>query len=322
MTAPLPTELTEELEEQAVGLEEVAAALVVSTLAAETASASVEILRAFVTAPGSLVRNVVRRVFGRIVPRLQPPGRDAARDGLVLGLEQGERVAAERGGRVGEVAPPRDATLIEVISGMDDRARATLDDAVRMAEALPMETLDDVNLVLAKGRSAVNGARGEARWIVNQALGDGVEEVARSLGWNTMWVPERDACLHCLAYAGYVTAPGEEFPDGLTFGDRALTLPVGTHPPLHPNCRCRIEPYDGPAGPPDVTVSTPDVASALAKEARRSVLRGLTRHASEPAALRAADRLIKAGAALPKTVVARARRDVERGRFTSRPTGL
>src|SRR6185295_4189054 len=127
---------------------------------------------------------------------------------------------------------------------------------------------------------------------------------------------ERDACVHCLAYAGQTVKPGKLFPNDLTYGDKPLSQPDDRSkglagPPLHPNCRCTVRPFD-----PQWDA---DLPRALEREARRSVALGFKLE-SEPSAvrLRAADRLLKAGAGLPKTVEARAKAAVKQGKFADR----
>ena len=137
---------------------------------------------------------------------------------------------------------------------------------------------------------------------------------ARQSKQNVVWVAERNACPSCLAYQGHVVKPGQPFPAGLTYGDAPIK-PYGKliGPPLHPNCRCELELTDLKAGSIDLP---------LAREAARSVARGLTDYASEPAKIRATRRLLaradKAGL-LPKSVVERAKRNVAASKYKDRP---
>lgn len=143
----------------------------------------------------------------------------------------------------------------------------------------------------------------------------GTKAVADATGSARVWVAERDACVHCAAYAGATTTI-DVFPTGLTFGDKPL-IPHGplTGPALHGHCRCSTTLID----PANETVP-----AALKREAKRSVLRGFSLATeSEPARLRAADRLLAQHPGLPNTVEEYARRAVRRGRFPTRdvPTG-
>lgn len=150
---------------------------------------------------------------------------------------------------------------------------------------------------------------------VTRASSDGTTAVAKATGSARMWVSERDACVNCAAYAG-VTTQVDVFPVGLSFGDKPIVPPGPlTGPALHSHCRCALELID----PADV--ATP---AALKREAKRSVLRGFSLPTeSEPARLRAADRLLAQYPGLPKTVERYAERAVRRGKFPSRdvPTG-
>lgn len=139
-------------------------------------------------------------------------------------------------------------------------------------------------------------------------------KAAEDEGQAVVWVAERNACPNCLAYQGHVVAPSQPFPAGLTYGDHALK-PYGEliGPPLHPHCRCELELTDLEPGSLDLP---------LAREAARSVARGLTDHASAPAKLRATKRLLarkdKAGL-LPKSVQERAGRNAAAGAYKARP---
>lgn len=159
---------------------------------------------------------------------------------------------------------------------------------------------------MAKVQRAVTRIEANTAFEVTRAANDGVRDRTPA-GWLVVWVAERDACLHCLALAGHTAAPGQAFPSSLTFADK----PMPDHeplvgPPKHPHCRCALQPLH-----PDDTA----VATGLQREARRSVLRGMADEDSEAAKLRAADRLLNAGARLPKSVEARARKAVSDGRF-------
>lgn len=150
------------------------------------------------------------------------------------------------------------------------------------------------------------------RTAANEAATAAVRASAEANGVGLLWIAERDACVHCLAYAGRYAAPGETFPDDLTFGEKPLAQDDPLRgPPLHPNCRCTVRPWD-----PSWDAELP---AALEREARRSIVLGFKLD-TEPDStrLRAADRLLTAGAGLPKTVVARARRAVAQGKFADR----
>ena len=174
------------------------------------------------------------------------------------------------------------------------------------------KTLGDFTRALARSHGAVSGLERTARWMVNRAAATGAMAVVKELDVSMLWVAERDACVHCLAYSGKVVPVGEKFPGGLTFGAKPLDTGDLPYPPLHPNCRCRITPWSGSRdGVGDV-----EMPAALEREARRSILRG-DALASEPEGIRvaAAKRLLAEGSGLPKSVETKARKAVKRGSF-------
>ncbi|HEX8109785.1 MAG TPA: hypothetical protein VF516_18770, partial [Kofleriaceae bacterium] len=116
----------------------------------------------------------------------------------------------------------------------------------------------------------------------------------------------------CLGYAGALAAPGEPFRPVFSVGDPSARPAGPVHgPPLHPWCRCELD-WWYPDGP-DLTPL--DLPYALRREAERSILTGQAQ-GSAPARLRAADRLVDlAGLIVPKTVVKRAKKALQAGRF-------
>lgn len=199
------------------------------------------------------------------------------------------------------------------------RTEKALEDAIAAAGQLPLESDEDLAVVFARARRAVTGVETDAGWITHRAVAAGKHVAAAEDGWSLVWVAERNACLNCLAYAGRVIAPYGTFPEGLTYGDKPLK-PFGPlfGPPLHPNCRCQLDRTNLAPGDLDV---------ALAREAARSVARGLTDHASDAARFRAVDRLISGTTGLPdqnlirlpRSVLDRARRNLAAGQFKYRP---
>lgn len=215
-----------------------------------------------------------------------------------------------------------DDAITETVDTINDRLDVLLADARRLARTLPMATEADVTAVTAKATQAATVARRDAVWVAERSVAAGVAAETRQVAEDPtvdmqpglLWIAERDGCLHCLALAGHVIAAGDLFPD-VTFGDKPLGGRV-PYPPRHPFCRCRVRPYTGPTASRDLSADDP--ASALAREARRSVLRGWSASDSETARLRAADRLVQAGADLPRSVVDRAVRNIREGRFSQR----
>jgi hypothetical protein len=94
------------------------------------------------------------------------------------------------------------------------------------------------------------------------------------------------------------------------------------------NCRCELITWLGPAAlhPVDTAIyhrpelqGNVDLAAAMRREAKRAVLRGWSLPSeSEAVRLRGAERLLRAGSGLPKTVEARARKAVKDRHFPDR----
>jgi hypothetical protein len=202
----------------------------------------------------------------------------------------------------------RDDALSTVVAQIDRRAQQQLDRATRLARRAPMDTLQQASVVVAAARKAGTRARADTRWAATRAVSLDVAVRADQAGAEIIWVPERNACLSCLAYAGFHVKPGELFPAGLTYGKTPANRQAVPFPPLHPNCRCRIEGWFGEES----------YAEALKREAQRNVARGFSEFASTPAKVEAARKLITRRTRLPKTVRARAARDVQAGAFSSR----
>lgn len=239
----------------------------------------------------------------------------SAQRALSLGIEQ---ASAE----IGRSVP------VSAVPGLDSLAAATRADtavadrlarAQRLLSATPGNTHADVMQSVALAHAAVADVERAARWITNREVNIGSAQVADALDAGTLWIAERDGCVHCLAYSGVLAEHGAAFPPDLTFGTKPLTpWPDGVliRPPLHPGCRCRITPWLGHDAERGGPVALPE---ALQREARRSILKGWSLDSeSEGVRLLAADRLLQAGADLPKSVEQQARRAVKRGRFASR----
>lgn len=264
---------------------------------------------------GQALSRLIAAVLGAVTPRAAPSLLQA----MTLAWQLGRRQILGPGHAKGRPVP--DGTLAEVVAGVDQRARGRLDAAVDLAWQLPLlEDVDgDVAAVLAATRRAVQGVETDAAWTVQRSATLAKHGAADENDFNLVWVTERNACLNCLAYAGRVIAPRGEFPSGLTYGDH----PLKSHgplvgPPLHPHCRCHLDRTSLPAGSLDVN---------LAREAARSVARGLSDYAADPARFRAVQRLVNGTTGLPdaalinlpRSVMDRARRNLADGRFRFRP---
>jgi hypothetical protein len=246
------------------------------------------------------------------------------------GVDLGYRQATELPRRAGIPLPPRrdglGRELIHAINQMDERANGHVLNAAEQLTYAPLRSWDDTSRVAANAGRARNTVDGTTRWAANRAVSNAIRDVAADLDALVVWVAERDACLHCLAYAGEIVGPDEWFPGGLTFyrdpddNPKPVNNDPVWSPPLHPNCRCGLElwaGYDVERWGSDAAglVGVPQV---LKREAQRSVLRGLGGFNSEPARLRAADGLLQqAGLLLGSSVLRRAREDIDAGGFLS-----
>ena len=153
-----------------------------------------------------------------------------------------------------------------------------------------------------------NPAKAEAAvtWAVNNASNSAVSKLSLKMGETMVWIGERDGCIHCQAYNG-VRSTKTGFPKDLTFGAKPLNVQGGTlpHPPLHPHCRCSVEPG-----------ITDEFADALKREAVRSVLKGTKMESeSEKVRLDAAKRLLDKDPVAPASVQKYAKRAIKKGSF-------
>ena len=149
-----------------------------------------------------------------------------------------------------------------------------------------------------------NPAKAEAAvtWAVNNSANSAVSKLSLKMGESFVWISERNSCVHCLAYSGQrSTATG--FPKDLTFGAKPLNPFGGTlpHPPLHPFCRCTIEPG-----------ITDEYADALKREAVRSVLKGFKMDSeSDKVRIEAAKRLLAKDPVAPASVKKYAKKSIK-----------
>lgn len=210
------------------------------------------------------------------------------------------------------------AVAASVAAELEARVRKDATRAARELDARVRASVAAAQL-LAAGRSPVDvmrapllGAATSVRAIlsteVTQTAAAIVTSISDEAGVATVWVAETNACVECLAYSGVTAEPGELFPEGLTYGRRPRATEPVAMPPLHPNCRCIVEP-----------LGSQEYADALRREADRSVLRGFSLE-SESMATRvdAAERLLERGVDAPASVIAYAERSVAAGRFATR----
>jgi hypothetical protein len=157
--------------------------------------------------------------------------------------------------------------------------------------------------------------RAHIAWVVNTAVREGLDAVARAVAPQRVWVSEADACTRCLAYTGRVVPVGELFPGGLSWDPRQRRIGAEAveGPPLHSNCRCRAVPWDDAW-----TASGIPFPLALRREAHRSIAYGRARPSESRAArLRAVRELLRTEPDLLPAVDARARRALRTGSFAA-----
>lgn len=243
---------------------------------------------------------------------------DAMHEAAALGVGQNldelaelELTAAERRGMTAAAAAGVSVDIDPSV--INDTAQEKLDAARDKLTARNVTDFESLFQILTGLNAMMLEINRSTTTMINAAASLGAVHVAREVGGQLMWVSERGACLHCLAYAGQVVNPGEEFEGGRTFGDKPLSEAPLKSPPLHPFCRCRLSVWLGSRE----GVGPTEAPKALEREAWRTVLRGWSPYASEPARLRAADRLIEqVEAQMPKSVIAVARRAIRDGEFT------
>lgn len=315
MTAPVPEE---ELvpDEEALAYEAEAVASVCAGLAAALAPVLAAALASYAAGrTGRALASVVLAALGRVAwPAMTPQLQEVAVGAVDLGVDRATRglsVADRR--KVRGLRGP----VLEV-PDLDQATRVRIGQAEDLTRDLALETKRDLDSVLGKVSLVRSRAEGQVRWTSTEGINAGAGAVARRLGRNLIWVAERDACLHCLAYAGWVVEPGDTFPVGMTFGDSS-DLGGIPYAPLHPGCRCQVRLTQEEPGPPPASRSSPTMAARLAAEARRSVVYGWTEHASQAATIRAMSRLLDQGAGLPASVERRARELIRTGQTQQRP---
>lgn len=334
MTQPLPVAPRPDV----LDLELQAVEAVTGTLRRQLQQASRRIMALYISLAGSLDQPLpehLRRFFAdaatQIIAAVAFTNRAALRELVKQALAMGARDAAVSAAVAGALAAgqarPELEDWIEQLAGtLTERVFATLASAQALPRILRPADQKTVMVIVGKANQALTLAERDTRWAINAGYNQGVREATDAAGVARVWVAERDACLHCLAYSGQVAQPYQPYPRDLTFyigpsGDRKpLKLPPGLTlwgPPLHPNCRCDQEPYLGSQDYPVMPWEREEfsIAQALRREAERAVLRGDAGIDSEPALVRAASALLAAGTRLPVTVQRRARAAIKRGRF-------
>jgi hypothetical protein len=257
----------------------------------------------------------------------------AAQQALARGREYANRYLSDP---VDDVSLP--AEVQQLIDGLPAQIEAKIDDATRAIEQLALPDWDSLVKAVGRANQVPNSVTRTVTTAVNRANSSAVRQVAVERGASVLWVAEPDACVICLALSGHIIDPmsGDGFDEEATFGRPGSApdvWPPGQplmEPPRHPNCRCHPElwfgPHVAPGGPEETSLynrpgigERVDLAAALRREAKRSVLYGWSLESeSNNTRLYAARRLLSLGAGLPKSVEERAHLAVARGQFEGR----
>lgn len=296
-----PQERADTLGELLLGVEREAEAAALGDVVEELDRLTRQAAAAAVVSPDAwrTLERVLRDLLEALAGRAQAP--------IVLAMQRAYRLGTQSAydQLTGEPPPATDVELPD-----PDAERLVLEQLAGVRAVL--RSNEDIPAALATARRATTRVKAANTWHVHRAASEAVTDAARGWRLARRWVAERDGCLHCLAYQGEIAAPDYPFRAGLTYGDRPLSQEAPDGPPLHPHCRCILQVHD---------VADTSVIVALKREARRSVVKGWSLPTeSEAERLRAADRLLRAGAGLPRTVEERAQRAVRRGHFPSRET--
>lgn len=263
--------------------------------------ADIDELRRLVNAKDPRAVDLVLRLGA---PRVEAEALRAVLDAYAAGVDDALGIVAA------DVAAPRvrpSAAALAPVAGLDGRLREALVQARRLARAGA-----EIDAVAAPLLGAANSTRGRVTEVINRGGNEGLTAVANEAGLPTVWIAERNACVHCLAYSGRVAKVGGTFPGGLTYGAKSYYPDAIAEPPRHPHCRCTVEP-----------LNSQQFADTLRREADRSVLRGFSLESeSMKVRLDAARRLLDSGVDLPASVQAYARKALRDGKFPTRgPVG-
>lgn len=272
--------------------------------------------------PGDALRRIlaaaraaVRRILDGLAPRSATALADALGGAIALGVRQGAEFVRAASGRRRSVRVPRAGrVLLAEARRVGELVRQRRDRALFLLHPDRARSWSQLLAGLGAARAALPAVRAHIAWVVNTAVREGLDAVARASAPLRLWVSEADACVRCLAYTGRTAPVGEAFPGGLSWDprQRAVRAPAADGPPLHAHCRCRTVPWD------DAWVSDGvPFPLALRREAHRSIAYGRARPSESRAArLRAVRELLRTEPNLLPAVEARARRALRTGDFT------
>ncbi|MBD9700654.1 hypothetical protein IHE56_00815 [Streptomyces sp. ID01-12c] len=262
-------------------------------------------------------RSAVRRALDEIASRSSTALEGVLGRALALGVEQGTAFVREASGdRPRAPGVPRVGRLLRAeAQRVGDMVRERRDRALFLLHPDRVTRWTHLLAGVGAARAVLPAVRAHIAWVVNTAVREGLDAVARVTAPQRVWVSEADACTRCLAYTGRVVAVGEPFPGGLSWDprQRRIGAPVVEGPPLHSNCRCRAVPWD------DAWVASGiPFPLALRREAHRSIAYGRARPSESRAGrLRAVRELLRTEPDLLPAVDARARRALRTGSFAA-----
>jgi hypothetical protein len=262
-------------------------------------------------------RAAVRRVLDEMASRSPTALEGVLGRALALGVEQGAAFVREASGRSPRTpAVPRVGRLLRLeAQRIGDMVRERRDRSLFLLHPDRVTRWTHLLAGVGAARAVLPAVRSHVAWVVNTAVREGLDAVARASAPLKLWVSEADACTRCLAYTGRVVPVGEPFPGGLSWDPRQRRIGAAAveGPPLHSNCRCRAVPWD------DAWVASGiPFPLALRREAHRSIAYGRARPSESRAArLRAVRELLRTEPDLLPAVDARARRALRTGNFTA-----
>lgn len=262
------------------------------------------------------VRAAVRRILDGLAPRASAALTAGLSGALALGVTQGAAfVRAASGGRHTVRTPTVGRTLLAEARRIADVVVQRRDRALYLLHPDRAGRWSQLLAGLGAARAALPAVRAHVAWVVNTAVGQGLDAVARASAPLRLWVSEADACVRCLAYTGRLTPVEAPFPGGLSWDprQRAVRAPAVDGPPLHAHCRCRTVPWDEAW-----TADGIPFPLALQREAHRSIAYGRARPSESRAArLRAVRELLHTEPDLLPAVEARARTALRTGQFAA-----
>jgi hypothetical protein len=258
-----------------------------------------------------------RRVLDGVASRSSTALEGVLGQALALGVGQGVAFVLEASGRRPRApAAPRVGRLLRgEAQRIGDMVRERRDRAIALLHPDRVTRWSHLVAGVGAARAALPAVRAHIAWVVNTAVREGLDAVARAVAPQRVWVSEADACTRCLAYTGRVVPVGELFPGGLSWDPRQRRIGAEAveGPPLHSNCRCRAVPWDDAW-----TASGIPFPLALRREAHRSIAYGRARPSESRAArLRAVRELLRTEPDLLPAVDARARRALRTGSFAA-----